>query len=48
MAITVEEYKEIEMLLKSEENAWGDSDRDDTELMFGEDEILEDEFYEQY
>ncbi len=36
MARTVEEYKEIEMLMNSEENSWGDSDRNDMELMFDE------------
>ncbi len=36
MAKTVEEYKEMEMLMNSEENAWGDSDRNDIELMFDE------------
>lgn len=36
MARTVEEYREIEMLMNSEENSWGDSDRNDMELIFDE------------
>lgn len=44
-AIAVREYKELEMLNASEENAWGDNDPNDTELMFGEEETPCDEFY---
>jgi len=35
-AITVEDYRDMEMMTASEENSWGDSDRNDMELLFDE------------
>jgi len=40
--ITVEDYREMEMMAASEENSWGESDRDDMELMFDEDNAADD------
>ena len=34
--ITVEDYRDMEMMMASEENSWGDSDRNDMELLFDE------------